>query len=148
MTWNAEVAERDYGSNTFHFERNSTESSTRLKGIKNTNSETGKLGKEAVKANESLGDLNCWKSHLEETRGMTKAMESDKHSEWEEIRNDAGLLMGTLEQEIGNYGAEVDLLSMLRGESRGGEKDWNHKKVYKVDKMQKDSTAQSKKERD
>ncbi|KAK2922427.1 hypothetical protein FoTM2_017783 [Fusarium oxysporum f. sp. vasinfectum] len=79
---------------------------------------------------------------------MAKAMEVDRQRKWEEIRDEAGLLIGKLEREIGNHDADVDVLSMLRGELRAGEKDWNHQKLYKVENVYNDSTAQLQKERD
>ncbi|KAF5988528.1 hypothetical protein FBULB1_1403 [Fusarium bulbicola] len=109
------------------------------------NPETDKQEKEGPKANGTLGDLNCWKSQLEESHGMAKAMKVDKHMdmEWEEIGNEAGLLISKLEREIGNYGTGVDVLSMLRG---GREKDWNYQEISEVKKVHKDSTSQLKKE--
>ncbi|EGU87756.1 hypothetical protein FOXB_01724 [Fusarium oxysporum f. sp. conglutinans Fo5176] len=116
--------------------------------LKKMNSEIEKLGKERTDVNESLGDLNCRKSKLEESLGMAKAMEADRQRGWEEIRNEAKLLMGKLEREVSNHVADVDVLSMLRGDLRGGKKDWDHQKLYKVDKVCNNSTVKLQKERD
>lgn len=86
------------------------------------NSETGKLRREGTKVNGSLSGSNCWKSQLQDSLGVAKAREVDRQMDWKEIQDEARLLMGKLEMEMGNHAADIDVVRMLRRVEGKGER--------------------------